>query len=124
MADQQDKDQTGGADQKFRRQTAIAIKGTGPDDPAPRITAIGHGENAEKMLDIAFATNVKVRRDEDLTEVLGAMEMDSIVPMEALEAVGEILTYVYRANNSWSPAAADDISLGQTLGQTTGETSE
>ena len=104
MANEQDRDQ------KFQRQTAVAIKATGPHDPAPRITAVGHGENAAQMLDIAFANNVKVRRDGDLAEVLGALELDSVVPLEALDAVGEILNYVYQANNSWSPGATDDIS--------------
>jgi flagellar biosynthesis protein len=108
------------AQQKFRRQTAVAIKATGPDDPAPLITAVGHGENAAQMLDIAFANNVKVRRDEDLAEVLGAMSVDSPVPLEALDAVGEILTYVYQANNSWSPDAADDISADIKTDKTSG----
>lgn len=101
-------------DPKLKRQTAVALKATGADDPAPRITAVGHGENAARMLDLAFANNVKVRRDEDLTQILSAMEAESPVPLEALEAVGEILTYVYQANNSWSASPSGDISLDTT----------
>ncbi len=99
------------------RQTAVAIKSDHGPAPTPRVTAIGHGENAEKMLLLAFANEVKVRRDGDLTQVLGAMELDSPVPIEALEAVGEILSYVYEANRSWQdplePAADADTTNRQ-----------
>jgi flagellar biosynthesis protein len=41
---------------------------------------------------------VKVREDADLVEILAAVDLDSQVPLEALMAVAEILTYVYIAN--------------------------
>ena len=66
---------------------------------APRITATGKGAVAEQILEIAFASGVKVREDADLAEVLGALDVDSIVPTEALATVAEILSYVYRANS-------------------------
>lgn len=76
---------------------AIAVeeaKGTG----APRVTASGRGALAEQILEIAFARGVKVREDADLAEILSAIEVDSEIPVEALAAVAEILSYVYRAN--------------------------
>jgi flagellar biosynthesis protein len=95
-----------------QRQAAIAIKGTDADhvgaprgDAAPRIVAKGHGEVAEQILQLAFATGVKVREDANLAEILEAIEIDTEVPLHALAAVAEILSYVYRAN---------DISAGRT----------
>jgi flagellar biosynthesis protein len=85
-------------DTRHKRQKAVALKGDGTLDNAPAITAIGFGKNAEQILDLAFANDVKVRQDADLTEILAAMEVDSPVPIEALEAVAEILTYVYGLN--------------------------
>ena len=38
------------------------------------------------------------QRDADLAEVLGALDIDSIIPTEVLAAVAEILSYVYRVN--------------------------
>lgn len=76
---------------------AIAVeeaKGTG----SPRVTASGRGALAEQILEIAFARGVKVREDADLAEILAAIEVDSEIPVEALAAVAEILSYVYRAN--------------------------
>lgn len=89
------------------RQAAVAIKGAGPDQlaappggPAPRIVAKGHGAVAEQILQLAFATGVKVREDANLTEILEAIEIDTEVPLHALAAVAEILSYVYRANDA------------------------
>ena len=89
-----------------QRQAAIAIKGTDADnfsvsraDVSPRIVAKGHGAVAEQILQLAFATGVKVREDANLAEILEAIEIDTEVPLHALAAVAEILSYVYRAND-------------------------
>ena len=71
-------------------------------DEAPRVVASGKGELARRILDLAFAAGVKVREDADLVEILAAVDVDSQVPLEALMAVAEILTYVYIANGRLS----------------------
>ena len=71
----------------------------------PRVTAAGRGALAEQILEIAFARGVKVREDAELAEILAAIEVDSEVPVEALAAVAEILSYVYRANAVSAPSA-------------------
>ncbi|MFC3227387.1 EscU/YscU/HrcU family type III secretion system export apparatus switch protein [Marinibaculum pumilum] len=75
-------------------------------DERPRITATGSGAVAEQILHAAFASGVKVREDADLVEILALFEEDSLIPLEALAAVAEILAYVYRAENREPPAAA------------------
>lgn len=88
------------------RQAAVAIKGAADRldasarNAVPRIVAKGHGAVAEQILQLAFATGVKVREDADLTEILEAIEIDTEVPLHALAAVAEILSYVYRANDA------------------------
>ncbi|MEQ9045934.1 MAG: EscU/YscU/HrcU family type III secretion system export apparatus switch protein [Sneathiellaceae bacterium] len=72
-------------------------------DPRPRITATGSGAVAEQILQLAFANGVKVREDADLVEILALFEEDSLIPLEALAAVAEILAYVYRAENREAP---------------------
>lgn len=88
------------------RGAAIAIKGESPGDIAApaRIVAKGRGAVAEQILELAFATGVKVREDADLVEILDAIEVDSEVPLHALAAVAEILSYVYRANGALAAA--------------------
>ena len=73
----------------------------------PRVTAAGRGALAEQILEIAFARGVKVREDAELAEILAAIEVDSEVPVEALAAVAEILSYVYRANAAPAPEPED-----------------
>lgn len=78
------------------RSLAVALhRGTGAAE-RPKVLAKGHGALAEQILQIAFDRGVKVRTDSDLVELLAAVDVDSEVPLEALAAVAEILSYVYR----------------------------
>lgn len=83
---------------KNPRQKAVALKQDGQRSDIPRITASGSGKNAEKILKIAFENNVKIRTDEDLVEILSAFDVDSYIPLEALQPVSEILSYLYNEN--------------------------
>ncbi len=67
-------------------------------ESAPRVVASGEGAVAEQILQIAFASGVKVREDADLARLLTAVEVDDEIPVEAFAAVAEILAYIYRAN--------------------------
>jgi len=80
---------------------AVALQ-SDPDQPGaiPRVVATGRGEFAEIILDIAFRSGVKVRRDVDLAEILATVDLDSEIPVEAIIAVAEILRYVYAANQT------------------------
>ena len=93
---------------KARPAIAVALQDGPGDSPRPQVTASGRGALAEQILEIAFARGVKVREDADLAEILAAIEVESEVPVEALAAVAEILTHVYRAN-----AAAPDARPGE-----------
>ena len=78
---------------------AIAIGQDPHGKAAPRVVATGRGALAEQILQIAFDRGVKVRSDADLAEILAAVEIDTEIPLQALAAVAEILSYVYRAQN-------------------------
>ncbi len=85
-----------------RRKAAVALKKFGvSDDAIPRIVAAGYGQLAEEILRLAFENGVKVREDKDLAELLAAIELDSVIPTEALVAIAEILAYVYKANGTY-----------------------
>lgn len=81
-----------------KRLIAAAIKYDDETKSVPTVTAGGYGKIAEKILDLAFAAGVKVRKDADLAEILLAVDMDSEIPPEAFAAVTEILSYIYRLN--------------------------
>ncbi len=86
--------------QPARRQVAVAIQDRPGDKAAPRVVASGRGALAEQILQIAFARGVKVRNDADLAEILATIEVESEIPIEALAAVAEILSYVYRTQST------------------------
>ena len=92
------------------RQVAVALQYDPNQADAPRVTASGKGELAEQILNLAFANGVKVRTDPDLAQVLAAVEVDTVIPIEAFAAVAEILAYVYRANNQAVPVKAEEPS--------------
>jgi len=87
---------------------AVAL-GYDPDSGrAPMVLASGRGGVAEQILAIAFAHGVKVREDADLAQILSAVDVDSEIPLEALAAVAEILSYVYRANGRMAAGEGAD----------------
>ncbi len=88
-----------------RREVAVALQHGREGDQLPRVIASGEGAAARQILEIAFARGIKVREDADLAEVLAAVDVDSEIPLAALAAVAEILTYVYRAS-AGEPAGA------------------
>lgn len=112
MADQYDDGPDKGEDdpliplnikKKPSRLTAVAITDKTAKNALPQITAAGRGKIAEQILALAFANGIKVREDSALAEMLAALEIDSPVPNEALVAVAEIMSYIYRANGAPNP---------------------
>lgn len=96
--------------ERARRKAAVAItsraKADGdktPPSSSPKISASGHGHIAEQILELAFENDVRVREDADLAELLAYLDIDTPIPTEALEAIAEILSYVYQANGQPNP---------------------
>ena len=85
---------------KKRRQTAVALTYSYGDAAPPKVAASGHGAIAEKILELAFAAGIPVREDADLAELLATVDVDCEIPTEALIAVAEVLSYVYRLNGT------------------------
>lgn len=86
-------------DEESDKLKAVAIKYNRGIDEAPKLTAKGSGYIAEKIIELAKAHGVEVRRDEDLVEILHKLDLDMPIPVEAYVAVAEILSYIYRANH-------------------------
>jgi flagellar biosynthesis protein len=85
------------------RQTAVALKDRTLERKVPEVVAAGRGKIAEKILQLAYENDIKVKEDAPLAEMLAAVEIDSPIPSEAFMAVAEILYYVYRANGEPNP---------------------
>jgi flagellar biosynthesis protein len=101
ILDDDPKDNEGGRAES-RRQAAVALKKFGVEESAiPKVVAAGYGKLAEEIVRLAFENGVNVREDRDLAQMLAAIELDSDIPSEALVAVAEILSYVYKVNGTY-----------------------
>lgn len=85
---------------------AIALHSSGGRAQSTQVIAKGSGEIAEQILQLAFEHGVKVRTDADLAAILSAVEVESEVPLEALTAVANILSYIYRAKQPLPPESS------------------
>ncbi len=82
-------------------KTAVAVAGR--DGRQAVLTAKGRGAVAEEILRLAFANDVKVREDKALTQMLEAYELESPIPLPALDAVCKLLCHVYAATRADAP---------------------
>lgn len=87
-----------------RRAAAVALHYDPAENDLPVVVATGRGAMAERIVDLAFAHDVKVRTDPDLAQLLATAELGSVIPVEAMVAVAEILAYVYRAAGREEPS--------------------
>lgn len=81
-----------------KKKLAAAITYERGGDEAPILTAKGKGLMAEQIIEIAEKNGIVVKEDADLVQLLVKLDIDSPIPLEAYEAVAEILAYVYKVN--------------------------
>jgi flagellar biosynthesis protein len=81
------------------KKEAVALKYEREKDPAPRVVAKGKGTVAEQILKLAEEHGITIREDAELVQILGKLDLDTVIPLEAYAAVAEILSYVYRTND-------------------------
>lgn len=86
-------------EQDLKKQIAVALHYDEEKRNVPEVSAVGKGFIAQKILDLAFASGVKVRQDADLAEILAAVDLNMEIPPAAFTAVAEILSYIYQVNS-------------------------
>lgn len=67
-------------------------------DPAPKVTAKGKGLIAQKIIETAREHHIPLHRDDELVQVLEALDLDSRIPPSMFRAVAEVLAFIYRMN--------------------------
>ena len=77
---------------------AVALKYDQRKDRAPRVIAKGRGNIAEKIIDIAKENNVPLYEDNNLIQILEALELETEIPRGWYRAVAEVLAFIYRLN--------------------------
>ena len=83
---------------KEKDQRAVALKYEMEKDRAPRVVAKGKGLIAQKIIEVAEEHNIPLYQDNELAQVLEALDLDTEIPPELFRAVAEVLAFIYRMN--------------------------
>ena len=99
-----DKDNNTNKDKKnndsiFSTSYAVALGYDQEKIPTPKVLAKGEGFVAEKIIQIAIDEGIEIHQDEDLLQILKAVDIDSEIPVESFSAVAEIISYIYSIND-------------------------
>lgn len=86
------------ADFELSSKYAVALGYDSQTNNAPIVLAKGQGQIAEKIIQIAIDNNIEIRKDEDLLQILKAVDINEEIPVEAFAAVAEIISYIYQQN--------------------------
>ncbi len=62
---------------------------------APKVIAKGKGELANNIIKIAQDNDIPIKKDEDLIELLSAIDIDKEIPESMYKAVSEIFSFIY-----------------------------
>ena len=80
------------------QRKAAALQYDREKSSAPRLTAKGRGDLAERIIAVAKEHGIPLHQDADLIEILDKVEVDTEIPVEVYAIVAEIFAYIYKAN--------------------------
>jgi len=78
---------------------ALRYDGTG----APRVTAKGRAEVAERIVALAREHGVPLQDDPDLAAVLARIPLGEEIPEALYRAVAEVIAFAYLLSGKWPP---------------------
>jgi flagellar biosynthesis protein len=80
------------------RRMAVALEYDGSS--APRVTAKGQGEIAEKIIGTAREAGVPVEENPLLAQALSSVELDDHIPEDLYKAVAQVIGFVLKLRHS------------------------
>ncbi len=86
---------------KTRDANAVALRYEGKG--APRVTAMGRGLTAERILALAEEHGIPLREDPDLVYLLSQLELGDEIPATLYVAVAEVIAFAYRLSGKVRP---------------------
>jgi len=78
--------------QSLHRQVAVALEYDGHG--APRVTAKGRGEVAQKIVETAREHDIAIEQNALLAQALSAVELDDTIPEELYQATAQVIGFV------------------------------
>lgn len=85
------------------QKKAVAIKYDKEKDASPRLVGKGMGLLADKIISLAEEHGIPIQPNSDLVEILSRLNLNQEIPPETYILVAEILAFVYRTNQSYTP---------------------
>jgi flagellar biosynthesis protein len=85
------------------QKKAVALKYDREHDPVPKVVGKGIGLVAEKIIALAKEHGIPIQQDSDLVEILSRLNLNQEIPPETYVLVAEILAFIYRTNQSYTP---------------------
>ena len=83
------------------RRRAIALGYDNTRDHAPKVTATGSGQVADRILQAAREHGVPIQEDPDLAEALSQLDLWQAIPPELYAVIAEVFAWAYRANREY-----------------------
>lgn len=79
------------SDPKKKRAVALFYDG----ETAPKLTAKGNDDIAEKIIAIAVEHDIPIREEPELVNVLSRLKLNDEIPRELYVAVAEVIAFAY-----------------------------
>jgi flagellar biosynthesis protein len=80
------------------REAAVAISYEQESGAAPKVVASGYGEVAKRILEIARESDIHIRRDDNLVQLLARVPVGAEIPEQAYQLVAELLAFLYQTD--------------------------
>ena len=68
---------------------------------APKVSAVGMGKMAEKIIDVAKENKVPVVYNKELTDMLTKVDVGDEIPYELYDVVAKVIAYVVDVDNKY-----------------------
>ncbi|MCQ2008938.1 MAG: EscU/YscU/HrcU family type III secretion system export apparatus switch protein [Sporolactobacillus sp.] len=78
-----------------QRKKAVALTYVSGSDQAPRVSAKGEGEIAQRIIDQAKLHDIPIQEDPALVSMLGKLDLNQMIPQELYQTVAEIFAFIY-----------------------------
>jgi flagellar biosynthesis protein len=80
---------------------AVALGYDPMQDRSPQVLAVGKGEVARRILELARENDIPVHQDAALAEKLAMLDLNTEIPPELFQIVAELLVFLYRLDDRW-----------------------
>ena len=102
-----------------KKRSAVALQYDPLSGRAPTVVARGHGDIAEKILELAEENDVHIHQNPELLDVLIRLDLGDEIPEALYRAIAEVIAFAYTIKKQSIPNLTGNTPSGKTAqGQT------